>query len=114
MPKALALVLLCACGSGQTDPAGTYTLALTPVPLFIPHTLVFTAPDTVTIDTYTASMVFLDESTTPPTLTFEIHETFPGDGGHIDETWDLSIDAEGGTGFATMNGLQCQVVATKQ
>jgi len=115
MAKAIAMALWCAaCGSSPGAPLGTYSLELTPAPPYPAHVLDIVAYDIIKLDTYTAIGAFVDESTIPAPVTFRIHDTFPGEGGTLDESWTLTMDSEGGTGTATIMRQQSQVVATKQ
>ena len=116
MAKALAVIVLwcAACGSSPGATMGAYTLELTPAPPYHAQTLTIVAYDIIEVDSYTATTAFVDTSTSPATVRFEIHQVFPSDAGRLDEDWGLEMDADGGTGTATINRVQSQVVATKQ
>jgi hypothetical protein len=116
MAKALAVIVLwcAACGSSPGAPMGAYTLELTPAPPYPAQTLTIVAYDIIEVDTYTATTAFVDTTTSPAHVTFDIHHTFPGEGGTLDESWALTMDSDGGTGTATIMRQQSQVVATKQ
>lgn len=115
MKTAFAVALWCVgCGSSPGAPMGAYSLELTPAPPYPAQTLTIVAYDIIEVDSYTATPAFVDTTTSPATVRFEIHQVFPGDAGRLDEDWGLEMDADGGTGTATINRVQSQVVATKQ
>lgn len=115
MGKAIVLALWCAaCGSSPGAPTGTYDLELTPSPPYPAQVLVIVAYDIIEVDSYTATRAFVDGSTSPATVSFEIHQAFPGDAGRLDEAWSLAMDADGGSGSATINNMLCQVAATRR